>query len=129
MSTQGFNVDVWRNLYNRVKKLGRYLVDSYPDANGNPPLLRVSREERINVQEEIDYLLETTSDYLDKMGMKPKPPLWTFLKDDPRTWPSSPEFMYRDLFQDSSEAEQQPVKLFVEGSIPSPGAKFKATIE
>ena len=92
-----FNINIWRKYYDRVKELGQRLRDSKIDADGNPPLIDISRTEQDDMQTEIDNLMKRSALYLNVCEMKPRKPLWHYNRLDQTTWLSSEKFKYAHL--------------------------------
>ncbi len=92
-----FEINVWRKYYNRVKELGARLKDSKHDADGNPPLIDISRTEQDDIQIEINTLMRKSAFYLNATNMMPWRPLWHYNRADQSTWISSPKFKFGHL--------------------------------
>lgn len=91
-----FEVKVWRNIYDQVQILGQYIVDSLPDAYGNPPKFEITEVERKKAERELEILLKNNDRYLDKCHLRPKDPIWNYDRFNQTTWSSSEKFAYRE---------------------------------
>ncbi len=100
-----FEVNVWRNIYNKVQLLGKYLIDSRPDKDGNPPAFKISLEERFEVEEQIKRLTSQSNNYLNRCGMRMPSPKWHYSIKDETTWASSDKFEYPHLLSEPSPQE------------------------
>ncbi len=92
-----FEAKIWRKYYDRVQELSQILKNSKIDYQGNPPIAPLDRDAQINIESHISILLDKTNEYLDECYMKPKEPLWTYHRDDKRTWRSHESFAHDDL--------------------------------
>lgn len=97
MEKTEFDVNVWRGWYNQVHILGEHLKDTFPDQYGNPPKVKISDEERIQLEKDIDHLLKMSDRYLDKCRLIPHPPKWNFDRNNETTWASSEKFLFHDV--------------------------------
>jgi hypothetical protein len=94
-----FNLQIWRNYYDNVQKMGELLKNSKPDEDGNPPINELSYDAKKALESSIKTLCEKCSGYLDQTATMPKHPLWIFNIDDETTWFSSEKFDYAHLLR------------------------------
>lgn len=96
-----FDIAEWRKNYDLVQFKGQLLKDSRPSLDKNkrtvPPLIDLTHEQQMTLEDEIDVLLKKNNRYLDACNMKAPAPLWPYSKDDPKTWPSHDDFIYGHL--------------------------------
>lgn len=96
---EGFNIKNWRNYYDQIHILGKYLKDSLPGEHGQKPAFKISVEEQEQIARDIDRLSSRCMNYLDKWHIKAPDPLWVYKKHDKTTHESEPEFAYRHLME------------------------------
>ncbi len=97
MTAEAFNSSVWRSIYDQVKTLGKYLKDSRPDIDGNPPQFTITLQERRLVEKEIETLLKKSNHYLDRCKLYPREPKWIYNSSNPTSWASSEKFQFYHL--------------------------------
>lgn len=92
-----FSIKEWRKMYHKIKELSHTLKQSKVDADGNPAPYPLSREERLQLEADIENLMKKNDRYLDACGMRMPPPLWIYNNKDERTWMSHESFKYSHL--------------------------------
>lgn len=91
------DLKVWRDIYDSVQTLGKYLKDSRPDKDGNPPAYTITLKERNSIEIKIKDLISRSNAFLDKRDIKPNPQKWHYDSEDETTWASSEKFAYAHL--------------------------------
>ena len=98
-----FNVNEWRNTYDKVQCLGQIIKDSQPRMTEKkewvPAVQEISKEAFDSIEKEIKSLLKWNTSYLNGCGVRPNPPLWKYDNRDPTTWPSDVSFKYGHLLR------------------------------
>ena len=94
-----FSIKEWRRMYYKIKELGHMLQQSRVDADGNPAPYPLPREERLDLESQIDNLMKKNDRYLDACGKKCPPPLWIYNAQDKRTWVSHESFKYTHFME------------------------------
>lgn len=94
-----FSIKEWRKMYYKVKEISYMLKQSRPDSDGNPAPFPLPREDRLDLESQIDDLMKKSDQYLDACGRRCPKPLWNYNVKDVRTWPSHESFKYAHLLK------------------------------
>lgn len=100
-----FDIKEWRRIYDEVKARGNIIYDSLAHVGEKweeiPVKQEISVNRRLDLEEEISFLLSRSNIYLDSCNMICKPVLWKYNKDDKSTWASHPSFRFKHLVSNS----------------------------
>lgn len=100
-----FNINEWRQYYQRIKAHGQQLCDSRVtrDKHGKivPAIKPLTQEELNEIESNIKILTKKLTNYLNNSQLKYAAPLWKYSTKDETTWSSHESFKFEHLLQNN----------------------------
>jgi alpha-glucosidase (family GH31 glycosyl hydrolase) len=87
-----FDIKIWSNFRKQAEIIGKHIA-SYKDDKG---IIHMEKKDLESYIAHITVILKLCSDYMDKCGLTPPPPLWKYDDEDPTSLASSVAFIHKD---------------------------------